>query len=388
MIEQTDLSALQAEMTDWRRHLHANPEFGFEERDTSAFVVEKLKEFGIEEITEGVGATGVVATLRSGSGNRAIALRADMDALRIQETGDAPHKSTRPGLMHACGHDGHTTMLLGAAKVLSEQGGFDGIVHLIFQPAEEWGKGMQAMLDDGLLSRFPFEEAYGIHNMPGVPVGQFVTRPGAFMAAEDNFEIKLQGLGGHASKPHQVNDALVAACATVMALQTVVSRAIDPAQLSVVSVTELLTDGTRNAIAGTARILGDCRSFDPEVSQKIEAAMRRVAEARPAAHGCAVEVTYTREFVPQINDRNATSWAIDAAMQVAEDEARVDGDGERIGGSEDFARLTEQVPGNFMFIGNGDSAPLHNPAYDFNDDALPHGVNFFTAITRSRLAAG
>lgn len=376
---------LHAEMTAWRQHLHANPEFGFEEENTAKFVVEKLREFGVEDIETGIGKTGIVATIRNGTGNRAIGLRADMDALRIEEAGNPSYKSTNSGTMHACGHDGHTTMLLGAAKILAEEGGFDGAVRLIFQPAEEWGRGMQAMLDDGLLSRFPFEEAYGVHNMPAMPVGNFATRTGAFMAGEDNFEITIKGLGGHAAWPHQGHDAIVAASATVMNLQTIVSRAIDPAQLAIVSVTELFTDGTRNAIPGSARILGDARSFDADVSQRIENAMRRIAEGTASAHGCTVDVTYTREFVPLMNEITVTEAASQVAESLAPVGARVDRDAPRIGGSEDFARLLNHVPGNFMNIGNGNSAPLHNPNYDFNDEILPYGARFFTDITRARL---
>jgi len=374
--------------TAWRKRLHANPEFGFDEKNTSAFVVEKLRQFGVEEVTAGIGKTGVVATLRCGKSNKAIALRADMDALKIQEVAELDHKSKQDGLMHACGHDGHTTMLLGAAQTLAAEGGFNGVVHLIFQPAEEWGKGMQAMIDDGLLGRFPFEEAYGIHNMPGLPVGHFATRSGAFMAAEDNFEIVVSGQGGHAALPHQSSDALVAACATVVGLQTIVSRTIDPSELSVVSVTELLTDGTRNALAGSARILGDCRSFDPEVSQQIEKSLRLIAEGTGTAQGCKVEVNYTREFVPLINERTLTDAAIEAARSTAQDDGIVDGNTARHGGSEDFARLLGHVPGNFMNIGNGDTAPLHNPSYDFNDAALPYGVSYFVQVVRSRLNGG
>ncbi len=229
----TDVNAtspLHAEMTGWRRHLHQFPEFGFEEVKTAAFVAHKLRSFGIEDVTEGVGGTGVVATIRAGAGNRAISFRADMDALRIEEAGDPPYRSQNPGVMHACGHDGHTTMLLGAAKALSESRDFNGVIHLIFQPAEEWGKGMLAMLDDGLLDRFPHEEAYGVHNMPGLPVGRFETRAGGFMGAEDNFEIRVKGSGGHASRPHEMNDAIVAASAIVMNLQSIVSRQVDPSQ--------------------------------------------------------------------------------------------------------------------------------------------------------------
>ena len=235
----TDFEALHREMTVWRRDLHRHPEFGFEEKRTSAFVAAKLREFGLDEVVEGVGGTGVVGTLKRGRGNRSIALRADMDALRIEEQGDRDYASATRGLMHACGHDGHTAMLLGAAKLISSQGGFDGTVRFIFQPAEEWGKGALAMLTDGLMERFPFDEIFGLHNMPGFPAGQFCTRAGAIMSAEDNFEITLRGVGGHASRPQAGRETLVAACALVVNLQTIVSRRLDPAATAVVSVTEL-----------------------------------------------------------------------------------------------------------------------------------------------------
>jgi hippurate hydrolase len=232
----SDLQELQAEMTAWRHDLHQHPEFGFEEKRTSAFVAAKLREFGLE-VAEGIGGTGVVGTLTRGSSNRSIALRADMDALRIVEQGSVPYKSVNPGVMHACGHDGHTTMLLGAAKLLASSGNFSGTVRFIFQPAEEWGKGALAMLGDGLMARFPFQEIYGIHNLPGIPVGVLETKAGVLMSAEDNFEILLKGVGGHAARPHWGNEVLVAACALVTNLQTIVSRRISPTDAAVVSVT-------------------------------------------------------------------------------------------------------------------------------------------------------
>ncbi|KQU76526.1 amidohydrolase [Aminobacter sp. DSM 101952] len=380
-----DHDALIAEMTAWRRDLHAHPEFGFEEKRTAAFVARKLREFGLDEVVEGIGGTGVVGTLRRGSGNRAIALRADMDALRIAEQADHGHVSQNPGVMHACGHDGHTAMLLGAARMLAADGGFDGTVRFVFQPAEEWGKGALAMLDDGLMSRFPFDEIYGLHNMPGLPVGRFETRPGPIMSAEDNFEIVLRGLGGHAARPHGGREVLVAACALVTNLQTIVSRRLSPADISVVSVTELITDGTRNALPGFARVLGDARSFRPEVSAAIEQQMRIIAEGTALTYNCSAEVTYTREFVPLINDADATAAAIEAASSVF-DPGAVNGHGEIVTASEDFARFLEHVPGCFAYIGNGEgSAPLHNPSFDFNDDALIHGARFHAAIARHRL---
>ncbi|KUL94979.1 amidohydrolase [Bosea sp. WAO] len=380
-----DHNALQDEMTGWRRQLHANPEFGFEEKQTAAFVAAKLREFGLDDVTEGIGGTGVVGTLKRGSGNRSIALRADMDALRITEQGDHAHRSRSPGVMHACGHDGHTTMLLGAAKLLAAEGGFDGTVRFLFQPAEEWGKGALAMLADGLLERFPFEEIYGLHNAPGLAIGRFKTRAGPFMSAEDNFEIVLRGVGGHAARPHSGNEVLVAACALVTNLQTIVSRRLSPTDIGVVSVTELLTDGTRNALPGLARILGDARSFRPEISAAIEKQMGVIVEGTALAYNVTAEMTYTREFVPLVNDEALVQEAAAAARTVF-------GDGgvaiarEPMTGSEDFARFLKHVPGCFAYVGNGEgSAPLHNPTYDFNDEGLIHGARFHAAITRQRL---
>ncbi|MBM2711458.1 amidohydrolase [Mesorhizobium caraganae] len=378
-----DRDALRQEMTGWRRDLHAHPEFGFQEKRTAAFVAAKLREFGLDDVTEGVGGTGVVGTLKRGSGNRAIALRADMDALRITEQSTAAYRSQNPGFMHACGHDGHTTMLLGAAKLLATEGGFDGTVRFIFQPAEEWGKGALAMLDDGLMQRFPFDEIFGLHNMPGLPIGHFETCAGPIMSAEDNFEIMLKGIGGHAARPHSSNEALVAACALVTNLQTIVSRRLSPADISVVSVTELITDGTRNALPGLARILGDARSFRPEVSAEIERQMRIIAEGTAAAYNVSAEVTYTREFVPLQNDAELVDEAFAAAKRVLAD---VGVAAEPMTGSEDFARFLDHVPGCFVFLGNGEaSVPLHNSSYDFNDDGLLHGTNFHAAIVRQRL---
>lgn len=380
-----DLDALEREMITWRRDLHAHPEFGFEEKRTSAFVASKLREFGLDEVIEGVGGTGVVGTLKRGSGNRAIALRADMDALRITEQGTQGYRSQNPGTMHACGHDGHTVMLLGAAKLLAKEGGFDGTVRFVFQPAEEWGKGALAMLSDGLMERFPFDEIYGLHNMPGLPVGHFQTRVGPIMSAEDNFEIVLKGVGGHAARPHWGNEVLVAACATVMNLQTIVSRRLSPTEVGVVSVTELITDGTRNALPGLARILGDARSFRPEVSAEIEKQMRIIAEGSAATYNVTTEVTYTREFVPLVNDATLVDEAFAAARTVFVPDY-VATASEPMTASEDFARFLEHVPGWFVFVGNGKgSAPLHNPAYDFNDDGLLYGSRFHVAIVRQRL---
>jgi hippurate hydrolase len=276
-------------------------------------------------------------------------------------------------------------MLLGAAHLLAAEGGFDGAVRFIFQPAEEWGRGALAMLADGLMERFPFDEIYGLHNWPGIAAGDFETTPGPAMSAEDNFEIVLSGVGGHASRPHEGREVLVAACATVLSLQTIVSRRVSPTDIAVVSVTELLTDGTRNVLPGQARILGDVRSFRPEVSAAVEAEMRRISAGLAAAHGCAVDVSYTREFVPLINHPDATAAALAAARAVF-GEHHVKGDRAPITASEDFARFLERTPGCFGFLGNGaESLPLHNSAFDFNDAILPGGVRWFAEIARNRL---
>ena len=376
------------ELKEWRHHLHAHPEFGFEETKTAEFIAGKLRGFGITEIAENVGGTGIVATIRRGSGNRSIALRADMDALRIAEKSLLPYRSRNAGVMHACGHDGHTTMLLGAAKILAEEGGFDGTVRLIFQPAEEWGQGALAMLGDGLMARFPFDEIYGLHNMPGLPLGRFETRIGSVMAAEDIFEITLTGLGGHAARPHQTNEVLIAACALVTNLQTIVSRRLDPAESAVVSVTELITDGTRNALPGKATIRGDTRSMKPEVSAEIERQMRLIADGTALTYNCSATVDYRREFIPLVNTEAETMAAVATAQSVFASSA-VNADGKPITASEDFAQFLQYAPGCFAFIGNGeDSMPLHNASYDFNDAALPNGVDYFVALARTRLAIG
>jgi len=389
------MDALLADMTRWRRQLHAQPELGFQEHATADFVAARLAEFGLE-VHRGLGGTGVVGTLRTGANattgrtiTRTIGFRADMDALAIQEVPGRAHGSQAPGRMHACGHDGHTAMLLGAARSLAAAPDFAGTIHFIFQPAEEHGRGAARMIGDGLLRLFPMDEIYGIHNMPGLPVGHLATRPGPFMAAEDNFEILVRGQGVHAARPHHGVDPIVAASAIVLGLQTIVARRLDPMAPAVVSVTEFLTDGTRNVIPTTVRIKGDCRSYRPEVSQAIEAEMRRLAEAIAAGYAAEAEVAYSREFVPVINAQEQTEAALRAAT-AAFGAAAVDGACDPIMASEDFARFLAEVPGCFVTLGNGASGtagavPLHNPAYDFDDAGLPYGVAFLRALARDRL---
>jgi hippurate hydrolase len=378
-------------MLEWRHHLHQRPELGFKEQATSEFVAERLAEFGLA-VHCGLGGTGVVATLRAGTGTRAIGLRADIDALAIQELPGRDWGSTRAGQMHACGHDGHTATLLGAAYKLSRDRDFNGIVHFIFQPAEEHGRGALRMIEDGLFEQFPAEEIYGIHNIPGMTAGTFATRPGPLMGAEDNFEIVIKGTGGHAARPHLVTDPLVTASALVMALQTIVSRKVDPADPAVVSVTEFLTNGLRNAIPSTVTIRGDTRSFTTSVSALIEREMFRIATATATAYGTTIEAfSYTREFVPTVNAPDPTAVAIRTAQSVF-GAGNVDGDCEPMMISEDFARFLERVPGNFAFIGNGAAgehggAPLHSPGYDFNDALLSPVSEYFCALVRERLPA-
>ncbi len=374
----------------WRRDLHRLAEVGFAEHHTADYVAQVLEGVGLT-VTRGVGGTGIVASLRRGASPRAIGLRADMDALALHEHADRPYRSTSPGVMHACGHDGHMAMLLATAAALATDlgVGFDGTVRFIFQPAEEHGRGAKAMLDDALLDRFPIEAIFGLHNMPGIASGAIHTRAGALMAGEDNFEIRVHGRGGHAARPHMVIDPLVVGAEIVLALQTVVSRAIDPSRSAVVSCTEFHTDGTRNAIPGEAIIRGDTRSFDPEVSAQIEACIRRLCAGVAQAHGATCTVAYTREFVPTVNDAGCAALATSAAI-AALGAAAVEGDCTPIMASEDFAVLAAAVPGCFAFIGNGiDQArggtPLHNTTYDFNDAIIPNGVAYYRQLVRLAL---
>lgn len=380
-----DQEVLTEEMAHWRHALHADPELGFDEQRTASFVAARLREFGIDIVAEGVGGTGVVATLQRGKGSRSIGLRADMDALRIHEQSECAYRSRNDGVMHACGHDGHMAMLLGAAKMLAKEGGFDGTVRFIFQPAEEWGRGALSMIEDGLLERFPIDEIYGVHNWPGTPIGAFETCVGPVMSAEDIFDITLKGLGGHASRPHVGREVLVAACAIVLNLQTIVSRRISPDEVAVVSATELTTDGVRNVLPGEARISGDCRSFKPEVSAEIEREMRRIVQGVADTYNCSAEVSYRREFVPLINHREATEKALKAASTVFD---VVNGNRAPVTPSEDFAQFLKYVPGCFGFIGNGvESLPLHNPGFDFNNQSLLYGARYFAALARGLSSA-
>ena len=376
---------------DWRHRLHEIPETGFAEHATSAFVADALEGLGLD-VVRGVGGTGVVASLTLGTGRGAIALRADMDGLPIPERSDLPYRSRHEGVMHACGHDGHMAMVLGAAAALVADGGFDGTVRFVFQPAEEHGLGAMAMLADGLLERFPADAFYGLHNHPGLAAGHLHTRPGPIMASEDDFEIRITGRGGHASRPQMVVDPLVVAAEIVLALQTIVARNVDPTEAAVVSCTEVVTDGARNAIPTTVVIRGDTRSFEPAVQTLLEDRMRTLATNIAAAHGATCTVSYTHEFEPTVNDPGCVDAAVRAATAVA-GAAAVDATCPPFMASEDFGVFARAVPGCFTLLGNGSTpgaggTPLHSHDYAFNDDVLDVGVAYYTTLVRDLLPQG
>ncbi len=394
-MDTTDEQTLEAGWVRWRHDFHRFPETGFQERRTSDRVAQVLQMLGLE-VHRGIGGTGVVASLTVGQGTGVIGLRADMDALAMAEAAPGrAHASTNPGCMHACGHDGHMAMLLGAAQLLTTRRDFDGTVRFVFQPAEEHGRGAAAMLADGLLERFPMDEIYGAHNIPGLPAGHFATRVGGLMASEDNFVIRITGRGGHAARPHLVIDPLVIGAEIVLALQTIVARSVDPRHPAVVSCTEFITDGIRNAIPGEVVIKGDTRSDDPAVQALLEARIRELCEGICRAHGATCTVAYTHEFAPTVNWAPCVAVAVRAARSVAGAD-RVDADTPPMMISEDFGRFLQSIPGAFVFIGNGtgddDSddpggVPLHNARYDFNDRILPIGARWFAELVRQRLPA-
>jgi hippurate hydrolase len=383
MMEAMDPLELERDMIAWRRHLHAIPETGFEERQTAEFVAGTLASLGLE-VARGIGGTGVVGTLRLGGGPRRLGLRADMDALALQEAGDRPYGSRHPGRMHACGHDGHMAMLLGAASLLAQSQDLDGTIHFVFQPAEEHGRGAKAMIADGLFTRFPMDEIYGVHSMPGIPAGRFATRPGGIMASEDNFVIRIHGRGAHAARPHMAIDPIVIGAEIVLALQTILARNVDPTEQAVVSVTEFITDGTRNAIPANVVIKGDTRSYSPSVQGLLQERMAAIVSGVCAAHGATSEFEYSFEFEPTYNAPICVATAVQAAASVA-GAANVDGHCPPVLASEDFGAFLQVVPGNYMFLGSGlpgepGGIPLHNPLFDFNDDLLLPGARYFAAI--------
>jgi amidohydrolase len=375
------------ELTAIRRDLHAHPEIGFEEHRTSELVAAKLAEWGIE-VHRNVGKTGVVGVLRRGNGTASIGLRADMDALPILEATGSAYASTNPGRMHACGHDGHTTMLLGAARFLAEQGKFNGTVNFIFQPAEEGIGGALAMLKDGLFERFACDSVFGMHNRPGLAVGKFVIRPGAMMAAGAFFDIKVTGRGAHGARPEDSTDAVLAAAAITSALQSIVSRNVAPSEAAVVSVTCLEAGNAYNVIPESAMIRGTARCFKRETMQMIETNMKRVASHVAAGFGATAEVDFRLLFAPLVNEPSETAAMSQAAIALV-GEADVDCRGDAVMGSEDFSFMLEARPGAYINLGNGEaSAPVHNDRYDFDDAAIPFGAGLYATLVEQKLPQG
>ncbi len=380
---------LVKQLIEWRRYLHENPEPAFEEVNTAKFVAEKLIEMGYK-VETGIGKTGVVASLTVGDGKEIIGLRADMDAINMQEKGELSYTSKNPGKMHACGHDGHIVTLLGAAKILSERQNFNGTVRLVFQPAEEPGKGAQAMIDDGLFEKFPMDEIYGLHNVPFLPAGAIHTRAGGIMASEDNFTIRIKGKGSHASSPHMGVDPLVIAAQIILHLQTIVSRNANPLDQAVISCTELHTDGVHNAIPSNVEILGDTRSCTNEMQELIETRMREISESTCKMNNAGCEFLYTHEFAPTINWQECVPFAVQAAQHVV-GENNVNGNCVPWMASEDFGTFLKVIPGCFVFLGSGKSSNvsenimLHNSIYDYNDDIIMTGAEFFAELIRIRL---
>ncbi|TMM54804.1 M20 aminoacylase family protein [Sulfitobacter sabulilitoris] len=368
-----------ADMTAWRRHLHTIPELGLECHLTAAFVAERLREFGVDELHEGIARTGVVAIINGQGNGPTMGLRADMDALPISEETGVEYASTHPGKMHACGHDGHTAMLLGAAKYLAETRNFKGRVALIFQPAEEDGGGGEVMVREGVMDRFDISEVYAIHNAPGKALGHFFTNPGPIMAAADTFHIRVTGKGGHAARPHDCVDPVVASCAIVQALQSISSRNHDTAGSLVVSVTQIHTGTTDNVIPETAYINGTVRTFDKEVQAMVVRRMEEIVSGHAASFGLRAELEFEYGYPPTVNDAAKAGFAAEVASEIA-GAAQVDAAFEPVMGAEDFSYMLEARPGAYLMLGQGDGAGVHHPLYNFNDDIAPMGASFFARL--------
>ena len=382
------IAEFHGELTKWRRHIHAHPETAFEEYETASFVAKKLQEFGIE-IDQGLARTGVVGTLRGNHGNGpAIGLRADMDALDIHETSTHDYVSTNPGKMHACGHDGHTTMLLGAAKYLSETRNFSGTVHFIFQPAEEFAGGGREMVNDGLFKKFPCETVWGMHNFPGQDIGTFAVCPGPAMAAADTIDITLKGQGTHAAFPHQGTDVMVAASHLVTALQTISSRSIDPMESVVLSITQIHAGETYNIIPEEITLKGTVRSFKTEIQDIAETSIKRITDGITKAFGMKYQVTYTRGYPATINSLPESEFAAEVAADVVGEENVLTDLAPKMG-AEDFSFMLNENPGCYIWVGNGPGKGgcyLHNPKYDFNDEILPIGASYWARLVEKSLA--
>ena len=382
------IADLHGEITAWRHDLHAHPELLYDVHRTAATVAEKLKAFGCDEVVTGIGRTGVVGLIRGnkGDGHKVIGLRADMDALPIEEANDVPYKSTVPGKMHACGHDGHTAMLLGAARYLAETRNFAGTAVVIFQPAEEGGAGGKAMVQDGLMERFGVEQVYGMHNFPGLPVGEFAIRPGPIMAAADRLTIEIEGKGGHAARPHLSIDTVLVGAQIINQIQSIVSRNVDPLQSAVVSICMFHAGSTDNVIPQTALLKGTARSLDPKVRDLLEARIHAVVEGTAALYGATAKLTYKRDYPVLRNHERETSFAASVAADVVGG-PHVDTAMVPVMGAEDFSFMLEERPGAFIFVGNGPSAGLHHPAYNFNDEVIPIGTSYWVKLVETALRA-
>jgi amidohydrolase len=385
------IADLHEEITAWRRDIHAHPELLYDVHRTAATVADKLKSFGCDEVVTGIGRTGVVGVIRGGKGRnkggdggRVIALRADMDALPIEEANDVPYKSTVPGKMHACGHDGHTAMLLGAARYLTETRNFAGTAVVIFQPAEEGGAGGKAMVQDGLMDRFRIEEVYGMHNYPGLPVGEFALRPGALLASADRLTIEIEGRGGHAARPHISIDTVLVGAQIINQIQSIVARNVDPLHAAVISICVFQAGTTDNVIPQTALLRGTARSLTPVVRDLLEKRLHEVVEGTAKLYGAKAKLTYKRDYPVTRNHERQTEFAASVAAQVVGGE-RVDDEVAPVMGAEDFSFMLEARPGAFIFVGNGDTAGLHHPAYDFNDEVIPIGTSYWVKLVETAL---
>jgi hippurate hydrolase len=380
------VAALHNEIKEWRRDFHAHPELRYDVHRTAGSVADKLKSFGCDEVVPGIGRTGVVGVIRGRkAGNKVVGLRADMDALPLEEETGLPYKSTVPGKMHACGHDGHTAMLLGAAKYLAETRNFAGTAVVIFQPAEEGGAGALAMIKDGLISRFGIQEVYGMHNYPGLPLGQFAIRPGPIMAAADHLAIEIEGKGGHAARPHLAIDTILVGAQMINQLQSIVARNVDPLESAVISVCMFQAGHTDNVIPQHAVLRGTARSLTPQVRELLHKRIGEVVKGTARLYGASAKITYTNGYPVVVNHERQTAFAADIAREISGAD-KVDIDVPPVMGAEDFSFMLQERPGAFIFIGNGDSAGLHHPAYDFNDETIPIGTSYWVRLAETALA--
>ncbi|WP_425043914.1 M20 aminoacylase family protein [Primorskyibacter sp. S87] len=376
------IAEFASDMAQWRQHLHTIPELGLDCHETSAFVTERLREFGVDEIHNGFARTGLVAIIKGQGDGPTIGLRADMDGLPIEEETGLAYASKTPGKMHACGHDGHTTMLLGAARYLAETRKFSGRVALIFQPAEEQGAGAEVMVDEGIMDTFDISQVYALHNAPGFEPGGFFTTPGPLMAAVDTFHVDIQGVGGHGAMPHETRDPVMAACGVAQAFQTIVSRNNYALDDLVVSVTQIHTGTVDNVIPDTAYINGTVRTFDPKVQDMVEQRMGEIVAGQAASYGVEATLRYERGYPATVNDPEKTGFATEVARDIAGD-ARVVAEAGREMGAEDFSYMLQARPGAYLFVGQGNSAGLHHPKYNFNDEIAPVGASFFARIVET-----